>query len=90
MKFYNFYRENNDFTDILSDATVKKKVDTKIQWYQHLIIGIREKDNDKTFSYITLMYGEDMVTSLSKDFTPVAGVDYMPKRDKNKYKTVQR
>jgi hypothetical protein len=48
------------------------------------------KDNDKTFSYITLMYGEDMVSELSKDYTPVAGVDYMPMKDKNKYTKVQR
>lgn len=90
MKYYNFYRENNDFSDILNDTNVKKVVDTKLQWYQHLVIGIRAKDNDKTFSYITLMYGEDMVTELSKDYTPVAGFDYMPKRDKNKYTKVQR
>lgn len=90
MKFYNFYRENNNFTDILSDANVKKAVDTKIQWYQHLVIGIREKGNDKTFSYLTLMYGEDMVNELSKDYTPVPGVDYMPKKDKNRYHKAQR
>jgi hypothetical protein len=90
MKYYNFYRENNNFTDILSDVNVKKYVDTKIHWYQHLVIGIASKDNDKTFSYITLMYGEDMVNELSKDYTPVAGVDYVPKKDKNKYATVQR
>jgi hypothetical protein len=90
MKYYNFYRENNNFTDILNDVSVKKAIDTKIQWYQYLIIGIRSENNDKTFSYITLMYGEDMINELSKDFTPVAGVDYMPKKDKNKYLKVQR
>jgi hypothetical protein len=90
MKYYNFYRENNNFADILNDVNVKKHVDTKIHWYQHLVIGMAAKDNDKTFSYITLMYGEDMVSELSKDYTPVAGVDYMPKKDKNKYTTVQR
>lgn len=90
MKYYNFHRENNKFDDILKDPTVMKAVDVKMQWYQYLVIGIRAENNDKTFSYITLMYGEDMVNELSKDYTPVAGVDYMPKRDKNKYTKVQR
>jgi hypothetical protein len=90
MKYYNFHRENNKFDDILKDPAVMKAVDFKLQWYQYLIIGIRSENNDKTFSYITLMYGEDMVNELSKDYTPVAGVDYMPKRDKNRYTKVQR
>ena len=90
MKYYNFHRENNNFDDILKDPAVVKAVDLKLRWYQYLVIGIRADNNDKTFSYITLMYGEDMVNEISKDYTPVPGVDYMPKRDKSKYKKVQR
>lgn len=90
MKYYNFRRENNNFTDILQDATIKKVVDVKIQWYQHLVIGIRSEGNERAFSYITLMFGEDMVNELSKDYTPVPGVDYMPKKDKSRFTKSQR
>ena len=86
MKYYTFYRENNDFTDILSDSNVKKVIDTKISWYQHLMIGIEEKKNDQTFSYITLKYGDEMITKLVKDFSPVPGVDYLPKKDASTFK----
>jgi hypothetical protein len=90
MKYYTFYRENNQFTDIENDAVVKKYADTKIRWYQHYMIGISTfiKDSDQYLSILTLKYGDDMVQSVCKDFTPIPGVDYMPKRDANKYKKV--
>ena len=80
MKYYTFFRENNNFDDILSDNSVKKIIATKIKWHQHLMIGIHKEGNEQNFSLITLKYGEDMVNNLTKDFTPVAGVDYMPKK----------
>jgi hypothetical protein len=82
MKYYTFYRENNSFDDILSDVIIKKFADTKIRWYKYLMIGISEniKDSDQYYSLLTLKYGEDMFNNLTKDFTPVAGVDYMPKK----------
>ena len=80
MKYYTFYRENNNFDDILADNSVKKIIATKIKWHQYLMIGINKEGNEQNFSLITLKYGEDMVNSLTKDFTPVAGVDYMPKK----------
>ena len=84
MKFYTFYRNDNNFDDILSDPIVKKIADEKFRWYQYLVIGIDEK-KEQSFSYITLKYGDDMKPSLVKDFSPVAGVDYVPKRDATKY-----
>jgi hypothetical protein len=80
MKYYTFYRESNNFDDILSDKPVKKIIATKIKWHQHLMIGIHKEGNEQNFSLITLKYGEDMVNNLTKDFTPIAGVDYMPKK----------
>jgi hypothetical protein len=80
MKYYTFYRENNNFDDILADNSVKKIIATKIKWHQYLMIGINKEGNEQNFSLITLKYGEDMVNNLTKDFTPVAGVDYMPKK----------
>ena len=85
MKYYTFYRESNDFDDILNDTIIKKIVDEKLRWYQYLIIGMNEK-HDQTFSYITLKYGDEMKQELVKDFSPVPGIDYIPKRDANQYK----
>ncbi len=86
MKYYTFYRENNNFDDILNDSIIKKIIDEKIRWFQHLIIGMHDK-HEQTFSYITLKYGDEMKQDVVKDFSPVPGVDYIPKRDANKYKT---
>jgi len=87
MKYYTFYRENNNFDDILNDQIIKKIIDEKMSWFQHLIIGMNEK-HEQTFSYITLKYGDEMKPALVRDFSPVPGVDYIPKRDASKYKKV--
>ena len=81
MKYFTFCKENNDFSDILNDPAIKKVIDLKIMWYQHLIIGIQEYKNERTFSYITIKHGDEMVTELIKDFSPIAGIDYHPKKD---------
>jgi hypothetical protein len=80
MKYYTFYRENNNFDDIESDNIVKKFAETQIKWYQYFMIGMKKDGNDQNFSMLTLKYGEDMVNNLTKDFTPIAGVDYTPKK----------
>jgi len=88
MKYYTFYRENNNFEDIEKDSIVKKYANTKIRWWQHFMIGIDNsynKDIDQHFSLLTLKYGEDMINSVCKDFTPIAGVDYIPKKDKKQF-----
>lgn len=87
MKYYTFYREDNKFDDILTDPIVKNIVDEKIRWYQHLIIGMQESEkNDQSFSLITLKYGDDMKQEVVKDFTPIPGIDYIPKKDASKFK----
>lgn len=85
MKYYTFYRENNKFEDILKDPIVKKLARTKVTWYQFLMIGIPSENNEQNFSYITLKFGDDIQKPEYKDFTPVAGVDYIPKKDKTKF-----
>jgi membrane-bound acyltransferase YfiQ involved in biofilm formation len=80
MKYYTFFRENNNFDDIESDSIIKKFASTKLRWYQHFMIGMQKGNNDKNFSMLTLKYSEDMVNNLIKDFTPVIGVDYVPKK----------
>ena len=79
MKYYTFYRENNNFDDILNDAIIKKIIDEKIRWFQHLIIGMNDK-HEQTFSYITLKYGDEIRNSLTKDYSPKPNVDYTPIR----------
>lgn len=87
MKYYTFYRENNDFTDILNDPIIKKIVDEKICWSQHLVIGMQDTEkNNQSFSLITLKYGEDMIQDVIKDFSPVPGIDYVPKKDASTFK----
>jgi hypothetical protein len=89
MKHYTFYREDNNFTDILNDVSIKKLIDEKIQWYQWLTIGIADTTkNSQSFSLLTLKYGDDMKQDFIKDFSPVPGVDYIPKKDASKYKKV--
>ena len=84
MKYYTFCRENNNFEDILTDINLKKVIKFKIRWFQYLMIVIPE--DEKQFSYITLKYGDDIKPPDIKDFTPVPGVDYVPKKDKTKFK----
>ena len=85
MKYYTFFRESNDFKDILTDPLIKKSIDTKLKWYQHLCIGIGSH-NDQLQSLITLKYGDEMVKDLVKDHSPIPGVDYIPKKDISKFK----
>jgi len=55
MKYYTFYRESNNFDDILKDPILKKSIDEVIRWYQHLIIGFHETEkNNQNSSYIKL------------------------------------
>lgn len=83
MKSFVFKRENNDFTDILSDANIKKQVCATITFAGHLILGIQEdKELDKVSSYILLKYGEELIDfkNIVRDRTPVPYVDYKPKK----------
>ena len=89
MKYFTFYRESNKFDDILKDNDLKRHIKLKISWYQHLMVGLNCLENDSIQSIITLKYSDDMVSNLTKDFTPVTGIDYIPKKDKNKFQQVQ-
>lgn len=84
MKHYTFFREDNKFNDILTDVILKKHIVEKIKWFQHLMVGIQDKD-EGTLSYLTLKYGDDIITDFYKDFSPVPGVDYKPEKDSTKF-----
>jgi hypothetical protein len=82
MKYYTFERESNNFDDILKDPGIKRYIYTKISWGNHLMIGLDDfssKPIDQISSYIVLKYGDDIRTSLTKDYTPIMDVDYIPK-----------
>lgn len=79
MKYFTFKRSSNDFDDILTDQTVKKVIDEKVSWKNYLMIGMQD-DNEGTFSYITLKYGDDIVTNLTTDFSPIPDKDYTQTR----------
>jgi hypothetical protein len=89
MKYFIFFRENNNFDDILSDIVIKKVIDEKISWGQHLMIGMNDKHEDK-ISYVTLKFGDEMVSNITKDFTPVPGVDYILKKDLSLFPSKKR
>lgn len=79
MKYINFYRDNNNFDDILNDINIKKYIKEKIKWLNYLRIGIDNKE-ERIFSYITLKYGDEMRNKLTEDYSPIPNVDYTPKR----------
>jgi hypothetical protein len=78
MKYITFYRESDDFEDILKDTNIKKLIYEKTKWFQHLTLGIQ--DDEKIVSYITLKYGDSIQTNLVKDYSPIPNIDYLPKK----------
>lgn len=86
IKYYTFYRENNKFDDILKDPNIKNLFHLKITWFQYLMVGMVEDGNEKNFSYITLKYGDDIKQPEIQDFTPIPGVDYVPKKNKSNFR----
>jgi hypothetical protein len=80
MKYYNFYRESNNFDDILSDTNLKKNIKFKIQYLQNLIIGFGNSPDEKLMAYIVLKYGDDIKNLTDFDYTPIPYKDYTPIR----------
>lgn len=82
MKYFIFYKENNDFTDILTDKNIKKLSKFKIKFSQYLILG-SENIPDDLKSYIMLKYGDDLKNSSSIfiDRKPKINIDYTPDRE---------
>ena len=78
MKYFTFYRENNDFKDIENDTVLKKYYSIKLRWAKHLYIGI--DDTGEMISYLMLKYSEDILRELCPDRTPVEGRDYTASR----------
>lgn len=79
IKHITFKRDSNNFDDILKDQNIKKILIEKVRWTNHLMIGI-DDPKDTNQSYITLKYGDDIITNITKDYSPIINVDYIPKR----------
>jgi hypothetical protein len=79
MKYFIFYREDNNFTDILKDKNIKKYFHFKISWSQYLLLGT-ETITEEIQSYLVLKYGDDMKDKsyVFPDRKPVPFVDYTP------------
>jgi hypothetical protein len=79
---YTFKRESNNFDDILKDANIKKHIHESTTWTGHLMIVLDDfnKDIDKVKMYITLKYGDDIQPMLTKDYSPIPNIDYIPNR----------
>lgn len=78
MKHYTFYRESNNFDDILNDISIKKSVKFKIRWLNHLVLGFGFAPDDKLLGYVVLKFGEDIKKMIEFDYSPIAGKDYVP------------
>lgn len=81
MKYFTFYRESNNFEDILKDSNLVKFISLKITFKNHLIIQFKQNINDATLGYLVLKYGDDIKPLVHKDFTPIPNVDYTPIRN---------
>ena len=80
MKYYTFKRESNKFDDILKDPTIKKYIATKIAWDGHLMLGLSYSAPESIYGYLVLKYGDCIYNPYDRNFTPVPGRDYLPKR----------
>lgn len=80
MKFFTFSKNDSDFSDILSDPSIKGSIRTKLAWDNHLMLGFDDDkiDDKKLFGYVVLKYGDNIVYALHPDFSPINGKDYKP------------
>ena len=80
MKYFTFKRTSGNFDDILKDVSMKKWIYTRLFWDEHLMVGLSHEAPESVYGYIVLKYGDDVVNPLEKDFTPLPGKDYSPKK----------
>lgn len=82
MKYFTFYRESNNFNDILSDKILKKYIDEVITWQRYCRIGIQDMFVTKVNIHITLKYGDELRTNFIKDYKPIPYKDYTPSTER--------
>jgi hypothetical protein len=79
MNYFIFYKEDDNFSEILQDKNLKKLTKFKIKFRQHLILGSEDIADDLK-SYILLKFGDDLKdrSYFCPDRKPVPFVDYLP------------
>jgi hypothetical protein len=90
MKYYIFYRESDNFHDIMSDNGLKKLFGFQLKWNNYLMLG-SDKVSDETYSYILLKYGDDLknAENIFINRKPIPFVDYTPdKKRPEKFKNL--
>ncbi len=85
MKYFIFYREDNNFKDILKDKNIKNYFQYKVFWKQYLLVG-SESISEEIQSYLLLKYGDDIkdASYIFPNRQPVPFVDYTPDRNRPK------
>ena len=88
MSYTVFYRENNNFKDMLADPVIKKAIRMKLRFYQYLIL---ELDDDKNTAYMMIKYGDDAtsMSHIAPDRSPIPYKDYVPERKKRNTKRLE-
>lgn len=79
MTWLTFYRELNQFEDILKDPQIKKHINETILWPSHCMIEL-DDNQDKLITYINLKYGDELRNELVPDRSPIPYKEYIPKR----------
>lgn len=92
MKQIYFIGEDLNSEEIINDATLKPHIIMKLLWTRGLLLGFKSETADDIESYIMLKYGDYVkdVNQLFPDRSPVAGVDYIPKRNTEKLKIIKK
>jgi len=80
MTYFAFYRESNNFDDILNDKNIIKRHMVKLAWTKHLVLKWQAELPENLQSYVKLMYGNDLVKLTEKDYKPILGIDYTTNR----------
>jgi len=78
MKYYTFYRESNNFDDIIKDKVIKKYINATVFWKNYCQVGIDEFNATKVNIHITLKYGDELRNNLTPDFSPKPNIEYVP------------
>ena len=89
MKTFIFKRQDNNFSDILNDPSLKNIFKTQLSWDKHILLYSEDNIDPEVVSYILLKYGDDIFNIT--DFSPVPYVDYQPDPNRpEKYKNVYK
>ncbi len=89
MNYYIFKTQGNDLSEMLRDKTLKPIFNFKMKFKDHIILGSYDQINEQLSSYITLKYGDMMVskTNMFMDNKPKMHIDYTPDPNRpEKYK----